>query len=423
MSLQKQTLKNGLRLITAQTPWTKAVTLLVIAKVGSRYEHHETNGISHFIEHLMFKGTKKRPTTLHISRELDRVGAEYNAFTAKDHTGYYIKVAKEHLPLAADILFDMLQNSLFKEEEVERERKVILEEIKMYYENPLMHIGDLFEQSLYANHSLGWDIAGDAKTMANIGRKDIISFFKSYYGPANVTVTVAGDLDKKDHTLIEKYAKQFHGKKELAPVFDKFTWHAGVGAILDTRPVEQVQVELGFPAYEYAHKMIPALHVLNVILGGNMSSRLFISVRERRGLAYSVRSDASSYEDTGSFAVHAGLDSKRLDEALKVIVQELKKIRKGVTKKELADAKEFIKGKITLSFEDTLEIAGWYGRQEVLTGKTMTPEEKLKEIKAVTLAQIQNVARDIIKPENMRCALIGPVDNKEHVLKQVRFTI
>ncbi len=414
MHIEKKTLPNGVRVIWARTPWTKAVTLLVLARVGSRYEIRRINGISHFIEHLMFKGTKKRPTTLHISRELDRLGAEYNAFTSKDHTGYYIKVAKEHFPIAADILFDMLLNSLFKEEEIERERKVIAEEIKMYEENPLMHIEDLFEETLYRPSTLGWNIAGTKETMLGITRADITAFFNTYYGPGNVAVVIAGDLPESALSTIGGHARHFTDRMGVPQSFEPFKWQPGkVDLKMQYKKLEQVQLSLGFPSYPALHPKLPALNLLNVILGGNMSSRLFISVRERHGLAYTVRSEVSTYEDTGSLRVHAGLDGARLGQAIKLILQELALIRKGVTPKELKDAKECMKGRITLSFEDTLEIAGWYGKQEILHRKLVTPEEKMKQLEKVTLKNIRDVAQEVIVKGNLRAALIGPYKDEK----------
>ena len=412
-SYKKFTLKNGLRVIFAPMPATQAATVLTLFGVGSRYETHALNGASHYIEHMMFKGTERRPTTLDISRELDRIGAEYNAYTGKDRTGYWITTAKKHLELALDITFDMLLHSKFDHDEVERERKVILEEIKMYEENPLMHIEDLFEGAMYAGHELGWNIAGTKETMAGIGKKELTAFKERFYYPHNTVVIVAGSFDEtQTRQIIEKHMAGFRSGKEAVRRPRLFHPKKNPTVALHHRQVQQVQMALGFPSYGYDHKNLPALHLLNVVLGGNMSSRLFISVRERRALAYSVHSSSEQYAETGNFKVRAGLDASRIDEAIHVILDELDAIRHGVSAKELEDAKEYTRGKLGLALEDSAELATWYGNQELFLHNMRTPDEQLKRIDAVTLGQVKAVAQDIIRREKICCAIIGPWSDK-----------
>lgn len=413
----KERLKNGVRFLHVKTPWTKAATILVLTKVGSRYEDARTNGISHFVEHLMFKGTPKRPTTLHISGALDRVGAEYNAFTGKDYTGYYIKVPREHMPMAADTIFDMLLHSRFDEEEVQRERKVILEEIKMYEENPLMHIEDLFESTLYKGSSLGWNIAGTKESMMRIKRDDIVKFVNRNYSPKNVVVVVVGDLDDSVLETIRGACAEFSSHKGPSKKYPPGVIKKGISmSVQHKEAIEQVQFSVGFPAYGTGDKRLPALKLLHVALGGNMSSRLFISVRERRGLAYTVRTDVSPFDDIGSFRVQAGLDAARLKEAIKVIMAELARAKKGLTKKELNDSKEYIRGKISLGFEDTLEIADWYGKQELFEQKTESPDEKINDYMKVTLEDVKKVANEVIDSRTISAALIGPFETEKEFL-------
>lgn len=413
----KERLKNGVRFLHVKTPWTKAATILVLTKVGSRYEDARTNGISHFVEHLMFKGTAKRPTTLHISGALDRVGAEYNAFTGKDYTGYYVKVPREHMPMAADTIFDMLLHSKFDEQEVQRERKVILEEIKMYEENPLMHIEDLFEATLYKGSSLGWNIAGTKESMMRITRDDIVKFVNRNYSPKNIVVVVVGDLEDSVLETIRVTCAEFSSHKGPMKKYPPGAIKKGVSmSIQHKQAVEQVQFSVGFPAYGNSDKRLPALKLLHVALGGNMSSRLFISVRERRGLAYTVRTDVSPFDDIGSFRVQAGLDAARLKEAIKVIMAELSRVKKGLTKKELADSKEYIRGKISLGFEDTLEIADWYGKQELFEQKTESPDEKINDYMKVTLEDVKKVANEVIDSRTISAALIGPFESEKEFL-------
>lgn len=413
LKFQKKVLSNGVRLITAPMPWTEAVTVLVLFGVGSRYEAASLNGASHFLEHLMFKGTLKRPTTLDISRELDRVGAEYNAYTSKDHTGYWVTVAAKHLDLACDVVFDMLLNSKFEAAELERERQVILEEIKMYEENPLMHIDDLFDAALFGDTPLGWKISGTRESMLKIKRDKLLDFKNCFYGPNNAVVVVAGNFHGDISKKIGKYLSGYN-KSCQRPSFKKAVLDHKKQIALHFQKLDQTQLALGFPAYQSKHSKLPALKMMNLILGGNMSSRLFIEVRERRGLAYYVRSEVDTFADTGSFKVRAGLDAARLEEALKVILDELRKIRDGVTAKELDDAKECARGRLALSLEDSVEQAEWCGKQETLLGEILTPKQKLAELEHVTLGDIKNVAQEIIRPNKLHCALIGPWkdDNK-----------
>lgn len=425
----KTILKNGLKLIISPLHETNAVTVLVLVKVGSRYEAQKINGVSHFIEHMMFKGTKKRPNTLAISKELDAVGAEYNAFTAKDHTGYYIKTAGDHLELALDMLSDMLFNSKFEPAEMEREKKVIIEEINMYEDNPLMYIESLFEESMYWGNSLGWQISGTRESMTKMERGDFLNYQQEFYQPFNMLISIAGKLSKDVSGLVEKYFSPFNklragGKSKKAEMGQYQTSRIGYNkprVKLQFKETEQVQLALGFPAVGFLDPRKYAADLLAIILGGNMSSRLFISVREKRGLAYFIRASLNHYRDVGNLLIHAGLDKSRLPEALKVILLELNKVKKqGVTSVELKRAKEFIKGHLTLELEDSASLASWWAQQEVLIGKILTPEEKLKKIFSVTQADVKKAAFDIISESRLNMALIGPFKEEGPFLKLLR---
>ncbi|TAL20715.1 insulinase family protein [Patescibacteria group bacterium] len=416
-------LKNGATLITVPMRETKAATLLVFYPVGSRYESQKLSGASHFIEHLMFKGTKKRPDTATISRELDSVGAEYNAFTGKDHTGYYIKIASEHLPLACDILADMLSNSLFDQREVDRERGVIIEEIHMYEDNPMMHLDDLLEQALYPGSTMGRNIAGTRATMTAMKRGDVIRYRDLFYHPRHQLIVLAGNLPPNTVAAVSKTFGAIRGPRRKAPpAFARVRPSAGRPEVLiKFKDTKQVQAAFGFPSYGHGDKRLPALSLLSVILGGNMSSRLFIQVRERRGLCYYIRAGASPYQDIGTFMIQSGLTCGRIDEALGVILAEVKKIRdEGVGGKELASAKEFIKGKIILDLEETNEVADWYGRQYLFRRKMESPEEKMRRFARVSREQVQAVARDLFREERLRLALIGPFKDKTRFRKLLK---
>ncbi len=404
-------LSNGLTVMYHPMASTSALTALVLVRTGSRYETQRINGISHFLEHLMFKGTKRRPQTLDISRELDGVGAAYNAFTSKDHTGFYVKIDSRHSELAIDILSDILLNSLFAKQEMDKERTVIVEEINMYEDNPTMSIGDVFEQLLYPDNTLGWLISGSRNhILKSIKQPDIVRYYQQWYQPKNMLVVLSGNIPK---TLPETVRRVFTPLKPVLPIGKPFTsWKAGGprGRVrLKWKETEQIHVGLGTVSYPHEDKRMPALEVLSVILGGNMSSRLFVSVREKRGLAYMVRSGVTAYEDTGNVMIHAGLDKSRLNEAITVILAELKSICDvGVTPDELMRAKEFFAGHIALQLEDSTAVAQWYGGQQILLGYAKTPEQRLKEIRAVKQEQVQQIARELFTPKNMRLAIIGP---------------
>ena len=395
---------------------TASVTVLVLVGVGSRHEPVRFNGIAHFTEHMMFKGTRRRPTTLALSRELDRVGADYNAYTGKEYTGYYIKADARHTDLAFDILSDMLLHSLLDSRELDRERGVIEEEIKMYHDNPLMHAPDLFEKALYGTTNLGRPIAGTPRSLARIDRAAIRAFMRRHYHGSNIVIAVAGNLQGKSpehvaRSIEQRFAFSITARSQSRAA--NVRGGEGSPVVYESRETQQAQVIIGVPAYPYRHRLRAPLTVLSVILGGNMSSRLFIRVRERLGLAYFVRSDVSSYQDTGSFSVHAGVDPRKTQRAVRAIMKELGRVaEKGVRKQELEDAQEYIRGKISLSLEDSAEIASWYARQELLAGAVETPQQRMRRIERVTWDDIQRVARQLFFRRSFHVSLIGPFDEK-----------
>lgn len=419
----KKTFPNGLKAIVAPLKDTKTITLLVLVKVGSRYEKLTLNGVSHFIEHMMYKGTAKRPTTLHISKELDGVGAEFNAFTGKDQTGYYIKINHEKNRLAFDILSDMLKNSLFDSTELNRERKVIEEEINMYKDNPQIYIESLFEELLYGEkNSLGQLISGPKSVIRGVPRAQILNYKKKYYQPQNMLVIIAGKINQtQGFNLIKKYFN-FGRSQNKIPAFAKVKVIQNTPrAKVEYKDTEQVQLCLGFPAYSYFHKNLETLFLLTIILGGNMSSRLFINIRERLGLCYFIRSSINIYEDTGNFVIQAGLDKKRIKQAITKILEEVQKIKEqGITPDELEKAKEHFKGRLTLQMEDSEQIAAWFGTQQLLAGKTLTLEQRFKRIEKVKLNDVQMVAKDVFKTAKINLALVGPFKQKGEFIRLLK---
>lgn len=424
--VETKKLKNNLRTILIPVSGTDAVTVLVMVKVGSRYETPELSGAAHFIEHMMFKGTKRRPTTLDISKEFDSVGASYNAFTGKNYTGYYAKVPAEHFALAVDLLHDMIFNSKFAPAELARERKVIIEEIKMYEENPMMHIEDLLEEKMLEGNPLGWNIAGTKKSMMAIKRSTLLSFRERNYAPENLVLAVAGNLPVDAGGILEK---KFGGVKALKGVkASDFVPYKNVGcpccfpkAAVQNKETKQIQLAFGFLSPSLRDEKNDLLaDVLGVILGGTMSSRLFIAVRERRGLAYYVRAGQGAYDDVGVFTIRAGLDKDRLPMAAKVIFSELAAIKKkGPSAAELKLAKNYLKGKMKLSMEDSSVQADFYARQELLLNKTETPESLYKKVEKITAKEIQKIAKQILCEKNMTVAAIGSFASEKVLLKTI----
>ncbi len=412
-------LKNQLQILLVPQRDTQSTTFLVMYPVGSRYETEKLRGASHYIEHLMFKGTEKRKNTLILTREIDRLGAEYNAFTGKEYTAYYIKVDSGYSKIAIDILDDMLHHSKFDPKEMEREKTVIVEELNMYKDNPVMSIDNIFEELMFAGSPLGIDIGGTPKHVLNYKRDEVLAYKKKYYQPKNATLVIAGKIDDKTRSWVEEF---FATAKNTQPISKKYL-PATFGSsekskriVVQEKVTDQAQLMLGFPSFAREDKRNYAVAVMNTILGGSMSSRLFIQVRERLGLAYSVRSGDEDYHDAGYNFVRAGLDAKNINKAIAVIKKEIEKlVKKGVTTRELKDAKTHIHGSLTLSMEDSSSQANWYARQAVLFSRIQTPEEALKKIDAVTGEDIKKVAQQIFDWNKVRVAIIGNV-KKENII-------
>lgn len=446
MDYQKHTFPNGLRLITIPMPSLASVTVLIMVGVGSRFEEKEINGISHFLEHMAFKGTKKRPTALAISSLIDGIGGEFNAFTIKDHTGFYIKAAVKHLPLTLDVLSDMLLYSKFDPMEIEKERGVIIEEINMYEDTPIKKIGDLYENLLYGDTKLGRDIAGRKEAIKKVKREDFLSYINSFYSPANTIVTIAGGITEsvKDtpgeswptlalrpatpgvkgsvKSLVEKYLGGWKPKKVVQPDIMP-DGQKEPAVLVRYKDTNQAHLCLGVRSYHLAHPSRFALGVLTALLGGGMSSRLFIQVRERRGLAYYIHSTNEMYQDVGNFVTQAGIDVVRIGEAIAVILEEFKKATaEKVKEEELTKAKEFLKGRFTLELEDSKSVASLFAGSWLLEDKIRTPDEIMMKIDEVTPFDVKKVACDIFKEETLNLAIIGPYKDEERFRKILKLT-
>ncbi|HZZ98733.1 MAG TPA: pitrilysin family protein [Candidatus Saccharimonadia bacterium] len=426
---QKQTLKSGLTVILVPVKGVESATVLVYVGTGSRYEPSKWAGISHFLEHMVFKGTKKYPTPMALSAAIDAVGAEFNAFTSKDVTAYYVKAASNNVDLALDVVSDMLLTPKLLTADLEREKGVIVEEMHMYLDMPSRNIGNIFEELMYAGSNLGPDVIGTEKTVRALKREDFAEYIRQWYGQGNVVVTIAGDAEVVNAPdLVKRIEKYFSKQGEVSKRENggtrNFNGAPRFGLSLlervrvDYKKTDQAHFIMAMPGLKRGHKDRFAANVLSALFGGYMSSRLFTEVREKRGLCYYVRSDLDSYHETGLFGASAGVDPARVEEAIKVVRQELEHLidttgPRKITQAEITRAKDHIIGKIMLSLEDTENIANMYGSHQVLLGEIESVKDMLEGINAVTLADVRRVAKDLVKIKELRFAMIGPFKDKK----------
>lgn len=401
--------KNGLTLITIPMPHLDSVTTLVAVGAGSRYETRKINGISHFLEHMFFKGSKKYPSSEIISTLVDGIGAVNNAATSKEWTYYWIKSSAKHLELSTDILASMLKESLLDKNEIEREKGVIIEELRMYRDNPTRYIWDLYERLQLGDQPLGWDIGGDEKTIMGVSQPDFVKYVDSLYSPDNMVLVFAGKLPNNIEKLADKYFSDLPKRSTFkSPVFKKTKQtKAQVNAFF--KKTDQANLVLGVEGYDRNNPKRYAARILATILGEGMSSRLFMQVRERRGLAYHVTADHETYMDVGMFVAYAGLKLEKVEEGLKVIKDELEATTKTpVTPDELKKAKEMIRGRLALRSESTNFLAEHFGVQFILDRELEPFDEYLKQIDAVTAEDVIKVAKELFKKEKYNLQLIGP---------------
>lgn len=410
---QKSKLDNGIRVVSVPLKSTSAVTALILVGTGSFYETENISGISHFLEHLFFKGSRKYPSAIKISSMLDSFGAEYNAFTAEEVTGFYVKVVKEKLPLTLDVMSDFLKNPLFVEKEIERERGVILEELRMYYDTPQRHVLDLFREVLYGKQAAGRSIGGSEKSVLNIKSTQIKEYFKKQYRGDNIIAVFGGNIS---HQTAVKFSKKFLNGLPSGNAYDKEPVVHNISTeqvIIQTKDSDQTHLALGFSGVNLKDDRRYPLSVLSVIMGGGMSSRLFSAVREKRGLAYYVRCGVDMGTDFGDFVTTAGVTNSKLEEALKVIVQEFKTIKKKLLdNKELQKAKNHIEGSMLLNLETSDAVASEAGIQEILLKKIISPSMYLKRIEDVSAKDVQRVANEFLTRNNVVLAIVGPHKNR-----------
>ena len=410
-AFERTTLPNGLRVLTATVPQAQSVSCFVMLAAGSRYETRESNGIAHFAEHMFFKGTERRPTAREIAGEVDAIGGEFNAFTGKEYTGYYVKCAAEHRDVALDVIVDMLRNSKFDANEIEREKGVILEEMNMYFDTPRDFIDGVYEELVYGDHPLGWDVIGRKETVQDATRETFLDYLGQWYKPSRMVVGVGGRIGDG---LLERIEELLGGLDD-APTGSPLPAQPlpnGSRVKVHTKASDQAHIVLGVRSRPIVDPDRYVLMVLSTVLGGGMSSRLFTEVRERRGLAYYVFATNHSYTDAGSLYSQAGVDIDRIDEAIETVAAELKKIAaEAVPAEELRKAKNFAKGRFVLQIESPHGLIMFGLRREVLEGKATEPEEVLAGLEAVTAEDVQRVAGELIADQALRLAVIGPFED------------
>ncbi len=419
--LNKIILKNGLRIITIPMKESLTTTVLILVEAGSKYETKEINGISHFLEHMCFKGTEKRPKSIDISSELDAIGANYNAFTSMEYTGYYAKSQPKHFAEILDVVSDIYLHQIFDASEIEKEKGVIIEEINMYEDLPMRRVQELFTFLLYGDQPAGWDIAGKKEVIKKLSRENFLKYRNDHYLANSTLVVVSGKIDENEAIgKIEKVFSSISAAEKVQKIKTK-EFQEKSEVLLRHKKSDQTHLILGVRACDIFDKRKYALQVLADILGGGMSSRLFQKIREEMGAAYYVRAEADLFTDHGYLAASAGVDNQRAEEVIGAILGEFGKIiGNGVGKKELQRAKDHLIGQLVINLESSDELASFYGGQEILTKETISPKNLAKKIQAVKAEEIAEIANDIFKNNKLNLALIGPFEDKaklESILK------
>jgi len=408
-TFERTTLSNGTRVLTAPMDHAQSVSCFVMFAAGSRYERREESGIAHFAEHMFFKGTERRPTARDIATEIDSIGGEFNAFTGKELTGYYVKCAAETRDVALDVLVDMLRNSRFDAGEIDREKGVIVEEMNMYADTPRSYIGNVWERHLFGDQPLGWDVIGTEETVRGATRETFMGYLDRWYLPERTVVGLGGrvgdDILERLEELLGNVPAGSTGAADPVVLPEN-----GSPVRIHTKQSDQAHVVIGARSYPHDHPDRYVLQLLSTVLGGGMSSRLFTEVRERRGLAYYVFSANQSYADAGTLGAQAGVDLTRIDEAVETIVAELRRIsRESVPAEELEKARAFAKGRFVLGLESPHATITFGLRREILEGRAVEPTEVLEGLDAVTAEDVERVAADVLAGE-LQLALIGPFD-------------
>ena len=418
MAHQTYTLNNGLRVLTQHLPGTEGVTIMILVGAGSRYEHKAINGLSHFLEHMFFKGGQKYPDTKSVSQAIDNVGGSFNAFTGKEYAGYFVRVAAPHLPLAADVLSDMLLTAKLDDQEINKERGVIMEEYNMYQDTPMYQVAWDFERLVFGDHPLGWDQVGTEEVINRVTHRDFTNYKQQLYTPDNTVIAICGNVGHDPRQLIEQYFS-FAGARQLD--YTTYTPGSETKTVLcKHKTTEQAHLVLGYEGVYENHPQETALKIAAAILGGNMSSRMFLRIREQQGLCYYIQTAVDSYLDTGLLYTRAGVNRDKIEHAISSIKETYQCFLEDMTETEVRNAKEFLKGKLILGHEDSEELAHFLGKQELLHHKVKTIPELLQQIEETTYAEVQQAAQEIIGQRPLRLSLIGPYADEAKLIELIR---
>ena len=418
---QSSVLDNKLRVLTSTMPHTQSISMVICVGAGSRYESDELAGVSHFIEHLPFKGTESWPTARAVSEAIEGVGGVMNASTDREMTVFWCKVARLHYKTAFAVLMDMVLNSRLDPEEVEKEREVIQEELRMTYDQPSYRVDLLIDEAMWPDQAMGRDVGGTLETVADIQQKDIREYMHQQYNPANTVVAVAGNVTHEE--VVDMLAETTRDWKPL----ESLDWELATDNVegplvkVERRHSDQTHLCLGVPGLSLTHPDRYAFNLMNTILGDGMSSRLFLNLREEQGLAYDVHSSSSNYRDTGALVVYCGGEPSKTNDAVKTIVKEFQGMHQAPSEQELNKAREYSKGRLLLRMEDTRAVASWLGAQELLQDSVRTPEEVVESLDAVTPADIARVAKNFLNDDKMRLAVVGPRGGVKALTGMLRF--
>ena len=420
MQHQRTTLDNGLRVITATMPHIRSVSICVYIGVGSRYEPESEAGVSHFIEHMCFKGTPERPTPGEIAEAIEGVGGILNGATGKELSLYWCKVAQPHFNHSLNVLADMLLNSKFDPEDIAKERQIIIEEINMTLDYPSQRVEMLIDELLWPNHPLGRDVAGNKESVSTTTRDSLLNYLQSQYQPSNTVITIAGNIEHQ--SAVTAVSQVFGNWTDYQPRSGYLPYEEKPAPRLciETRDTEQAHLCLAIHGLPLLHPKRFALDLLNVILGEGMSSRLFTEVRDKLGLAYSIGSHSEHHHDSGAITIYAGVEPKNLETAVKAILEQLVLLKEPVSGPELSRAKELSTGRLLLGMEDSRSVAGWLGGQEVLNGNILSVDQIISIVNAVTPQELTELAQELILASQLRLALVGPITDSRALEKLLK---
>ncbi|OGO60435.1 MAG: hypothetical protein A2Z36_01690 [Chloroflexi bacterium RBG_19FT_COMBO_48_23] len=417
---KKVTLDNGLRLLTSEMPHTRSVSIVFFIAAGPRYEIESEAGISHFIEHICFKGTEKRRSSKEISEAIEGIGGMLNGGTDKELTTFWCRVTSEHFLIALDVLIDLLRHSRFDAADIDRERQIVIEEINMSLDSPRQRVAMLIDELMWPGQPLGRDIAGSKETVASITRQNMLDFFSKRYLPNTTVLAVAGDIEQKQvHDTVSRAL----GDWKLNQVPQGFPNQGNQEAArlnIEFRETEQANLCLGVPGLSFFHPDRYAVDLLSIILGEGMSSRLFIEIREQQGLAYDIHSYADHFADSGAVIIHAGVDPGRTEDAIKAIIEQVAKLKEQISEAELKKAKEIAKGRLLLSLESSRNVAAWLGVQELLLNHILTTDEVISMVEAVTTEDLKRVAQQLLTSEKLNLAIVGPVKDEDRMARLLK---